>query len=92
MYIYLFIYISINEMQQRTVYILYFIANLLHMFRVPFTPIISTGNCSCRTLVQVICHERFDGVDNNQLESTRSQFQTHFTMVKLRLDYGEVCL
>jgi hypothetical protein len=32
-------------MQQCAVYILYFTENLLHMFRVPFTPIIrSTGS------------------------------------------------
>jgi hypothetical protein len=42
-------------MQQCAVYILYFTASLLYMFRVPFTPIImSTGNCSRRPLVQVI--------------------------------------
>jgi hypothetical protein len=40
---YIYIYIS-NEMQQWAVYILYFTAKILYMFRVPFTPIIrSTG-------------------------------------------------
>jgi hypothetical protein len=57
-------------MQQCTVYILYCNANLLHLFRVPFTLIIrSTGNCNRRPLVQVIRHKTFDGVVNNPLES-----------------------
>jgi hypothetical protein len=61
-------------MQQCAVYILYFTANLLYMFRVPFTPIIrSTGNCSRRPLVKVIYHDRLDGVANNPLENIHSQ-------------------
>jgi hypothetical protein len=48
-------------------------ANLLYMFRVPFTTIIrSTGNCSRRPLVQVICRGRLDGVASNPLECIRS--------------------
>jgi hypothetical protein len=43
---------------QCAVYTLYITANLLYMFRVQFTPIIrSTGNCSRRPLVQVICRQ-----------------------------------
>jgi hypothetical protein len=57
-----------NEIQQCTVYFLYFTANLLHMFRVPFTPIISTGNCSHRPLVQVVCRDKLDGVASNPLK------------------------
>jgi hypothetical protein len=50
-------------MQQCAAYILYFTANFLYMFRVSFTPIIrSTGNCSRRPLVQVVCRDRLDGV------------------------------
>jgi hypothetical protein len=61
-------------MKQCAVHILYFIAHFLYMFRVPFAPIIrSTGNCSRRPLVNVICHERLDGVANNPLEHIRSQ-------------------
>jgi hypothetical protein len=61
-------------MQQCAVYILYFIANLLHMFRVPFIPIIrSKGNCSRRPLVLVICHDKLDGVASNPLESIHNQ-------------------
>jgi hypothetical protein len=60
-------------MQQCTVCILYFTANLLYMFRVPFTPIIGTGNSSCRPLVQVLCCDRLDGLASNPLESIRSQ-------------------
>jgi hypothetical protein len=49
-------------------YILYFTADLLYMFRVPFTPIIkSTGNCS-RPLVQALCRDRLDGVAINPLK------------------------
>jgi hypothetical protein len=63
-----------NEMQQFAVYILYFTADLLYMFRVPFTPIIrSAGNCSRRPLVRVICHDRLDGVASNPIESIYSQ-------------------
>jgi hypothetical protein len=57
-------------MQQCAVYILYFIADLLNMFRVPFAPVIrSTGSCSRRSLEPVICHDRLDGVASNPLES-----------------------
>jgi hypothetical protein len=39
------------------------------MFRVPFTPIISsTGNCSRRPLVQALCRDRLDGVASNPLK------------------------
>jgi hypothetical protein len=61
-------------MQQCAGYIIYFTANLLYMFRVPFTLIIrSTGSCSRRSLVQVICHDRLDGVASSSLESIHSQ-------------------
>jgi hypothetical protein len=50
-------------MQQCAVYILYFTANSLYMFRVSFTAIImNTENCSPRPLVQVLCRVRLDGV------------------------------
>jgi hypothetical protein len=61
-------------MQLCAVYILYFTANLLYMFRVPFTPIIrSTGNCSRRPLVQVICHDMQAGAVTNPLGRIHSQ-------------------
>jgi hypothetical protein len=70
------IYVS-NKMQQCIVYILYFTAKLLYVFRVPFTPIIrSTGNCSCRPLVQVICHDSLEDAASNPLESIHSQATT----------------
>jgi hypothetical protein len=73
-------------MQQCAVYILYFTANLLYMFRMPFTRTIrSTGSCSRRPLVQVTCHDRLNGVASNPLESIHSQLLPHFAMVKLIL-------
>jgi hypothetical protein len=64
-------------MQQCAVYILYFPAKLLYMFRVPFTLIIrSTGNCRCKLLVQVICRDRLEGAASNPLESMHSQATT----------------
>jgi hypothetical protein len=61
-------------MQQCAICILYFTANLLHMFRVPFTPIIrSAANCSRKPLVQAVCRDRLDGVASNTLEGVRSQ-------------------
>jgi hypothetical protein len=75
----MYIYIVSNEMQQCAVYILYFTAKLLYMFRVPFTPIIrSTGNCSRRPLVQVICRDRLEGAASNPLKSIHSQATTIF--------------
>jgi hypothetical protein len=76
-------------MQQCAVYILYFTAKLLYMFRVPFTPIIrSTGNCSHRPLVQVICHDRLEGAASSLLESIHSQATTtlHHSQIKSGLN------
>jgi hypothetical protein len=59
---------------------------LLYMFRVPITPNIkSTGNCSRRPLVQVICRDRLEGAASNPLESTHSQATTtlHHDQVNL---------
>jgi hypothetical protein len=62
-----------NEMQQCAAYILYFTVKLLYMFRVPFTPIIrSTGNCSRRPLVQVVCRDRLEGAASNPLQTIHS--------------------
>jgi hypothetical protein len=68
------IYISVQRDQQCAVYILYFTAKLLYMFRVPFTSVIrSTGNCSRRPLVQVVCHGRLEGAASNPLKTIHSQ-------------------
>jgi hypothetical protein len=79
-------------MQQCAVYILYFTANLLYMFRVSFTPIImSTGICSRSPLVQVTCHGRLDGVASNPLECIHGQVTNtlHHGQIKIcpNLDY-----
>jgi hypothetical protein len=74
-----------NKLQQCTVYILYFTAKLLYMFRVSFTPIIrGTGNCSRRPLVQVICRNRLEGAASNPLKSIHSQATTtlHHSQIK----------
>jgi hypothetical protein len=75
-------------MQQCAVYILYFTANLLYMFRVPFTPLIrSTGNCSRRPLVQVICRNWLGGAAGNALNSIHSQATTtlHHSQIKSQI-------
>jgi hypothetical protein len=81
-----YIYISIQrDATMRSIYSLFHckFTHLVYMFRVPFTTIIrSTGNCSRRPLVQVICHNMWAGVVTNPLGSIHSQEQTHYTMVK----------
>jgi hypothetical protein len=76
-------------MQKCAVDILHFTANLLYMFRVPFTPIIrSTGNFSRRPLVQVICHDRLDGVAINQLQSIHGQVNNTLHHSQVNLSQG----
>jgi hypothetical protein len=66
-----------NKVQHYAVCILYFTAKLLYIFRVPFAPIIrSTGNCSRRPIVQVICRDKLEGVATYTLESIHSQATT----------------
>jgi hypothetical protein len=67
----------------RSIY--YFTANLLYICRVPFTHIMSTSNCSRRPLVQVIRHDRLDGVTSDPLESIYSQVANtiHYSQVNL---------
>jgi hypothetical protein len=50
-----------------------------------FTPIImSTGNCSRRPLVQVICRNRQEGAASNPLKGIQVRLRPHSTTAKLR--------
>jgi hypothetical protein len=80
-------------MQQCAVHILYFTARLLYMFRVPFTPIMSTRNCSRRPLVKVISRSQLDGAASSPLDSVRQATNTlHRGQVQTvsELDHGVV--
>jgi hypothetical protein len=84
---YFYIYIYRCPTRCNNAQCMFFISlqKLLYMFRVPFTPIIkSTGNCSRRPLVQVICHDRLESAASNPLESIHSQATTtlHHGQVK----------
>jgi hypothetical protein len=69
-----------RDAAMHSIYILFFTANLLYMFRVPLTPIIrSTGTCSRRPLVQVIYRGRLDCVASSPLGSIRSKVTVWYT-------------